>query len=448
MNNWHMRKIVYWQFGIGLLLHLGFLAGLYLSEVSYANLQIPVHEYQYNIWQCNDVMTYVNPAKNYLATGVFGTGTTPDHFRTIGYPALLAFFMYFFGTYWLFALQVFQAVVFACIYPLLSATIRVLLPLHSERFMHFIFVVLCLSGVYFTRVPVVLTDTLFTGLFIAGFYWGLQWYITSKKGHLFLYLLCIGLAALIRPTLGLFPLLNLALGYWVAKKYHYPVRQKLIHSALVSLVLLGLINISTLRNCQNHSFCSPSSVIGYNALEYLGKKILTMEHQTQVLDSVRAKIASTPSITAKTQMRKQAMLQSILRYPSSTFKILFKNTLNVFLSNHLVSGIANYYDFEWKKFSNACHAYRLSPVLAALTYFFMFCYALLWLLFAAKTMALLRTRDFETLLLLGLLVVMLILPAILTGDGGSRFRLPFEHFLVVFGFSVLFRVREYPKIAH
>jgi hypothetical protein len=442
MHNLPIGKIGYWQFGIGLLLHLGFLAGLYLSDVSYANLQIPVDEYQYNIWQCNDVMTYVNPAKNYLATGVFGTGTTPDHFRTIGYPALLAFLMYFFGTYWLLVLQVFQALVFACIYPLLSATIRVLLPLHSERFIHFIFAVLCLSGVYFTRVPVVLTDTLFTGLFIAGFLWGLRWYISAQKSYLFLYLLGIGLAALIRPTLGLFPLLNLALGYWVAKKYGHPLRKTLLNSCLVSLALWGLVNISTLRNYQNHAFWAPSSVIGYNALEYLGKKILTMEHQTPVLDSVRAKIARTPSITAKTQMRKQTLMQSIVRYPGSTIKILLKNTLNVFLSNHLVSGIANYYDFEWKKFSNTCHAYRLSPVLAALTYFLMLCYALLWLLFAAKTMALLQTRDFETLLLLGLLMVMLILPAVLTGDGGSRFRLPFEHFLVIFGFSVLFKAQK------
>jgi hypothetical protein len=72
---------------------------------------------------------------------------------------------------------------------------------------------------------------------------------------------------------------------------------------------------------------------------------------------------------------------------------------------------------------------------------------LLWLLFAAKTMTLFLARDFETLLLLVLLMVMLVLPAVLTGDGGPRFRLPFKHFLVIFGFSVLFKARKQPKTA-
>lgn len=148
------------QFWIGLLVHLTFVLMLYAGKTSQANLQLPEGPYANNIWQCSDVMTYVDPARNYIEYGVFGQGASPDHNRTIGYPALIAFFMSLFGKNWLFIFQFFQAALFACLYPLITLTARLLLPHVSAPYVKWLFILLLPTGTYFTKSAFILTDTL------------------------------------------------------------------------------------------------------------------------------------------------------------------------------------------------------------------------------------------------------------------------------------------------
>ena len=91
----------------------------------------------------------------------------------------------------------------------------------------------------------ILTDMIFTLLFVSGFYFGLKSYISNKKYNLLLYLLFITIAALMRPTLTFFPILNLSIGYWVAKKYTYPIKRTMKKSILLSIVIVSLINVSS-----------------------------------------------------------------------------------------------------------------------------------------------------------------------------------------------------------
>jgi hypothetical protein len=72
----------------------------------------------------------------------------------------------------------------------------------------------------------------------------------------------------------------------------------------------------------------------------------------------------------------------------------------------------------------------------------MIIYALFWTLFFLKIIDLLRNRDFKLLFIISILMLMFIVPAILTGDGGARFRLPFEHILFIFGLDKLFEIKK------
>lgn len=48
-------------------------------------------------------------------------------------------------------------------------------------------------------------------------------------------------------------------------------------------------------------------------------------------------------------------------------------------------------------------------------------------------------KDYITVVLLLFIMVMFLVPAILTGDGGSRFRLPIEHFLFIYALDSFYR---------
>lgn len=426
------------QYFLGLVLNILFLIILYSFDTSYDNVQIPKDIYQHNIWECSDVMTYVEPAINFIEHGVFGNNKTPDHLRTIGYPSIISFFYYTFGKNWVLALQIFQSIIFAFIYPIITATIKIILPNFNKGLIKIVFISLCIFGVYFTRNAQILTDMLFTLLFVAGFYFGFKTYTTKKNNYLLLYLVFIAVAALIRPTLTLFPLLNLSIGYWVAKKYSYSVKGTMVKSFFISIVILCLINISTFRNYLNYSFFSPSSIIGFNAFEYLSKKVLIKEGKTYEYNLYKEQLNAFDNISVKTKMRKTIMYNTIKRYPISTIRVLGINTINLFFSNNLLSNISNYFDYEWKTSKSSCYSFKISKILYYSTYIFMLLYAILWSLFFLKLIYLWKKKDYKTLLIILTLFIMFMVPAILTGDGGGRFRLPFEHILFIFGLSTIF----------
>ena len=65
--------------------------------------------------------------------------------------------------------------------------------------------------------------------------------------------------------------------------------------------------------------------------------------------------------------------------------------------------------------------------------------------FANKMYLLLVAKDYSTFLMIMGMFVMFIIPAILTGGGGARLRLPFEHILFIYGLSVWMPEKIYLK---
>ena len=153
------------------------------------------------------------------------------------------------------------------------------------------------------------------------------------------------------------------------------------------------------------------------------------------------KVDSVTDLSARTKLQKEIMFRTVFKYPGSTFNVLIKNTINVFLSNNLISNIFNFFGYEWKKFKGSCYPYKTPKAMLYATYFLMCLYALLWVLFFLKLIMLLRKKDYETILVVLLLFIMIIIPGLLTGDGGSRFRLPFEHILFIFGLSFFSQIK-------
>ena len=135
---------------------------------------MPCGEHCKNIWASSDTNDYVNSGVNFVKYGVFGSGKSPDHLRKIGYPAIIAFYYFIFGGQWLIALQISQCLIFAFIYPVITLLAKELFPEISQTSISAIFLFLVLSGTYWVRSIMLLTDTMFLFFFIVGIYFGLR----------------------------------------------------------------------------------------------------------------------------------------------------------------------------------------------------------------------------------------------------------------------------------
>lgn len=418
------------QYFIGLAVNILFLALLYSFPASFYNTRIPVNEYAQNIYRFSDVMTYVRPALNFLHTGVFGTGNVPDHFRTIGYPYIISLFIQASPSYWLLWLQLFNCLVFASLYPAISLISSLLFKDLPPLFYRLLFIFSLVSGIFFTRVPCVLSDLLFTTLFLWGVYYILYATIHNKWHQYLFYMLFITVAALIRPTLSVFPVIGVVLMLHIAAQRKIAFRARLIPAVISCTILLASCNISTFRNYVNYHFLSPSSVVGINVYVCFGKKVLKELHREAEADSITRAIGKAPDISEVTRLRKEAGFRILLQHPLQSAKVLSLSTMSTLLDNHLVNTIFNYFGYSWKPyFYSEVNKYKSSAFCYYATYLLMAVYVLIWLIFLKGIFRLLAEKHYYMLVFAAYLFVMFIIPAIITGDGGSRFRLTFDWFL-------------------
>ena len=90
------------QYFIGLAICVLLVIILLSTNITYNNLQIPEGDYKENLWKGSDVITYVQPARNFISTGTFEfKNYISPYQRTIGYPFFLSILMRLFGGNWL-----------------------------------------------------------------------------------------------------------------------------------------------------------------------------------------------------------------------------------------------------------------------------------------------------------------------------------------------------------
>ena len=442
---------IYHQYIIGLILSLLLFALLYSCRQSYSNTQVPRGIYANNIWAGTDINDYLNSGINYVNYGVFGIGDKPDHLRTIGYPAIIAFYYSVFGDNWLGIFQISQCLLFACMYPLMTLLAREVFPQISDRLISVIFLFLLATGTYWVRSIMLLTDTMFALFFTAGFYYGLKVFRSNNLAYVLLYVICISTAAFIRPTLFLFPILNVALAFFVVTKNGVSIFKVLNKLLLTTLIFAFTCNFATLRNFVNYSFLSPSSVVGLNAFRSVAQKIMLPAGEEEAYKTDADKIAATEDISAKTMLREQIMTDAVLRHPWFTAQMLEKNTINIFLDNHMVNNLANYFGYNWKSLANSnspfvsTYPYKKSLLCLYLTYAMMGLYFVMWVLLLGFCYSAIVKGQYEYLCLIGMLLFIFIFPAVIIGDGGSRLRLPFEPFLVLFALYQAHKIIAKPQ---
>ena len=429
---------LYRQYFIGLSVNILVFLLLYLCPLSHNNTQMPCGTNKNNIWCGTDINDYVNSGLNYVHTGIFGMGDKPDHLRTIGYPAIIAFFYSVFGDSWVLALQISQCFFLALMYPILSLLAVEILPSASNKTISAIFIFLLFTGTYWARSIMLLTDTTFALLFTVGVVFGIRAFKKDSFPYFMAYIVFITAAGLIRPTLFLFPLLNITLAIFVATKYRFNTGRFLPQLVITTLLFAFTCNLASIRNYLNYSFLSPSSVVGLNAFRSVAQKILIDAGSTDKYNRLAVKVDSIQDISAKTEFRKKIMIAAICKHPLLTAKMLQKNTINVFLDNHMVNNMGNYFGYNWKTTGSAqstfgsAYPYKKSTLCYYLTYAMMGLYFVLWLLLFYFCYVAFITRQYHYLYLIGSLLFVFIFPAVIIGDGGSRLRLPFEPFLVLF----------------
>ena len=282
-----------------------------------------------------------------------------------------------------------------------------------------------------------LTDTMFLFFFIVGIYFGLRTFRQNRVIDLVAYVGFTSVAAIIRPTLFLFPILNFSLALFIVKRYKLEwniIWQPLI---ITTLILIVTCNLPTLRNYRNYSFFSPSSVVGLNAFRSVAQKIMINTGRAAEYEQLNIRLDTISDINQKTEIRKAIMKAEVLAHPIATSEMLLKNSINVFLDNHVVNNLGNYFGYHWKIYEGttptftSTYSFKKSTLCLYLTYFWMPVYLLAWSMLAYFCYKQFTVGQIEYVVLVFTLLFIFIFPAIIIGDGGSRLRLPFEPFLII-----------------
>ena len=423
------------QFLIGFLVSiLYFLILLLSSKTSFANLQVPEGIYQDNQWGCTDFKTYYLPAKNFLANGVFGYGTQPDSSRPIGYQMFLALIIFVFGKGWIYAVYLIQSVLFAFIYPVMTSIVEEVSETDPKQ-IKFIFFVSLFSGMFFTRSVYIGPDAMLVLLLVTGIYLTIIALKRQKWIYAILALLSIGFGAQVRPTMILYPVINVLLIYWIGlKSGTLKSRFLKLFSVISTIFLLVICNMPSIRNYSNYGVFKSSIILSANYYDYLSKKILFKEDQPELFFRVKAEIESNPDIAIQLARKKEKTLQIIKEYPITTIKVIFIDNLKgVMLDNHLINFTSNFYGYNWKtvKLKEGCYSVTGSRFLYVTYFVIAFLYCLLYLLFLLSIFKLLKEKRFLLCLLILLTIFIFLMPSIVIGDGGARFRLPFEWLIII-----------------
>jgi SAM-dependent methyltransferase len=423
------------QFAIGFIASIiYFVILLVSSHISFVNLQAPEGPYAGNQWQCTDVTTYYIPAKNFLENGIFGYGNIPDSARPIGYQLFLALLMVLFSAKWIYAAYIVQAFLFALIYPVTTALIEEISS-PNRKLVKYTFLVSLLSGIYFVRAVYIGPDVMMVLLLISGIYLTVISVKRQKWIYAILSMVIIGYGAQVRPTLILYPLINLLIIIWAGLKFR-TLRTKFVKTVIVAstLVFLVVCNLPSFRNWINFRVFKPTIILSANYYDYLAKKILIRENQSDYFYKTKARIESDSSISRQLSEKKEKALEVIKKYPVTTMKvILIDNMKGVLLDNHLVNFTANFYGYNWKPFraGNGCYSLSGSKILYVIYVIIAFCYCVLYLLFFISIIQLLKEKKYLFCLSVLFIIFIFLAPSVIIGDGGARFRIPFEWLIII-----------------
>jgi hypothetical protein len=399
------------------------------------NLQIPEGAFSGNLWKCTDVPTYYLPAKNFLENGVFGFGTQPDYSRPMGYQFFLMILIKLLNNNWHYATYIIQSALFALIYPLLTSIIELVETKPKSRHIQLTFWVSLLSGIYFTRSIYIGPDVMLVFLLIEGVYFTIRTIKEQKWRYGIFAFFFIAFAAEVRPTLILYPVINLVIVYWLGMKFgQLKTRFTKIFLVTSTIVFLAVTNIPSLRNYSNYGIFKPTIILSANYYDYLSKKILLKENHSDYFYKTKVEIETNRDIKQQIMLKKEKAFEIISKYPLTTLKVIFIDNLkSVMIDNHLVNFTANFYGFNWKshKNPNGCYTVKESRLVYWIYLLFTVFTLTIYIFFVISFYQLFTEKKYVFCALVILIIIIFLAPSIIIGDGGDRFRLPFEWVIVL-----------------
>jgi hypothetical protein len=417
---------------LGVVWNLAFLATLAGFATSRRNLHPPEGQYAGNRWSGTDVLTYVRPARELLASGIFSNdGVEPDYHRTVGYPAFLAVSMLAFGEHWLAGVLLAQALLFALAYPAVHSLAASLFPDQpgvGRSALTFLFV----AGTYWAQQSALLTDLMCAVCLNAGLACGLLAVLRRSWPWTVVQVALIGYASQVRPSLVLYAPIHLLLLLSVARRHGLLKQRKawaVVASSVLSIALLG--SAPALRNLANHGYFHPSDAFEVNLFKQLGRRVTEAAGAEIWYQALRDDLAERQGFRQQVEGERQAAVAIVTRYPLIAARIMAGQAFAILTSSHWLK-VANLWNYHWR----ALPAVGLRParLLLAVNAVWVLVYLLVHLLATARLVRMWRGSD--RLLAIALLAFFgyLLVPSF-TDAAGSRMRLPVEGLLVLLAAS-------------
>lgn len=399
------------------------------------SLRLPDREQILHPWYSGDTMTYVEPARAFLETGVFARDGQPDMHRSIGYPFFLAAMMRLFGSHWILAVFVVQTAVFASLFPPVTIIARLWFPEQSKVF-KVTFVTLIVNGIGLAYVGQLLTDQLFAVCLVVGLALGLLAIVRSSWKFAILHVVVIGYAAQIRPVLGIYCFANLFFQWFTAKAWEKD-KQKKVRLIIVSVALLIAVvgNGPAIRNFLNYGVFTPTDVLSDNLSRYLAGPVLIHVGKTAVYEE-RLRIFKQLGNIEKITIQKQFALETIKNYPGAAlFVVGYHAVWNLFEPHweYLLWVFGHGFNLN----SMFDHSGQLKSGLFWGIPFFV-TYLLIYFLFISSCLRMAHARNW--LLLLGMFFFLMPLAASFINGQGARMRLFAEPVILVFAVVELCRL--------
>ncbi len=404
-------------------------------------MQIPEGRYKDNIWKGSDTYSYVKLARNYLQYGVVGEEETPASNRTVGYPIYLALIIKLLGKNWLITCFFFQAVLFAFIYPAFTKIIQLIFG-DNRKLTIWTFLFLLLSGVYFSYVTVILTDTIFAVLLTIGIYFGMEAIIKKNWVYFLFHVLFIGFAGQIRPILFLYAIPNLFVLIAIAKK-HNELNNKRVRLLILSSSILVLLicNLPTLRNYTNYGVITPATVLQNNLFQSHATKILMEEDQDSTINELYSQIDTTKDLNKELNSKVNSAIEVYKEYPFLALKLFTINIAKMLIKNH-ITVFSNFWGYNWREKNPEFQAkLKKSNFIFTLTLIFALIYFMVYLLFGSLIIRLLILKKYFYLFSILIFILYFIIPAGFVSED-IRFRLPIEGFIIMFSLYELILLTE------
>lgn len=424
------------------LLNVVYVVIMLSNGTTFFNLQMPEGKYAKNAMNGTDVMTYVIPARNFLAHGVFGAvggnGTDPDYHRTVGYPIFLSFFMKTLGSErWIYGVFFVQALLFASIYPMLFIINRELIG-GGEKVFNRALVFLSVSGCFIVTAPIVLTDMFFSTIFTCGLCLGILAIVRQRMIFLILHVVVMGYAAEIRPTLALYPILNAAIMVALARKAgvinSVKIRRWIVGA---TLALMVVCNGPAIRNYVNHGFFESTDIVAINLYDCLMVEVLFLEGKTDFYHMTNREVAQISDIHEQIKKKKAAAFQVFMRYPVATIGKIVTHAGTIMLRLPWLDALALAgVDLSPEAYERLSK--RQTIIEGAIGMVITLCYMLIYCLFVSYIIRTLRQGQYLIGLSIAATVVYFLFPPFVAG-GGFRMTLPVIGIITLCAFDELKR---------